>query len=215
MSNRLSLQDVSVWRRFLHEQGYVVIADVLSPTQSAEALASMWTLMETLGRVRRDDPKSWSPSKNWPPMLHGGMIQYLGHTQLQWWLREQCAPVFAAYYTEPVDALATSFDGLCMMHGHRRYMRRGDLISFLHTDQAPHRTHEWSIQGLINLADAGEKDGGLVVIPGSHKKHQDFFDGHPHREKGGGDWYKFNNKERELYRKQAIKVCAKSGDFLL
>jgi hypothetical protein len=194
--------------------GYAVVRGVLSPDQTAEAMRGMWSLMESLGTVRRDQPKSPVPSASWPPMLHGGMIQYLGHTPLQWSLRALCASVFARYYDVPADQLATSFDGLCMMHGARRYQKRGDLTSFLHTDQSPTREGEWSIQGLINLADSGPDDGGLVAIPGTHLTHRRFFEGHPH-EHSPSNWYKFRDAEKAPLAAQAVKVDAEPGDFLL
>jgi hypothetical protein len=159
-NSRFALDDVDGWRSFLHEHGYAVVGGALDAAQVAAAMDDLWSLMESLGTVRRADARTWSPAASWPPMLHGGMIQYLGHTALQWRIREQCAPVFARYYDQPPETLATSFDGLCMMHGARNYQSRGEWLSFLHTDQSPRRKGEWSIQGLANLADAGPQDGG-------------------------------------------------------
>ncbi|MEL6345431.1 MAG: phytanoyl-CoA dioxygenase family protein [Myxococcota bacterium] len=214
MNKRFSLDNVEGWTAFLHEHGYAVVADVLTKEQVSEAVTAMWGIMEALGNVRRDDPRTWVASKMWPPMLHGGMIQYLGHTPVQWALREQCATVFSKYYDVPVDQLATSFDGLCFMSGRRRYQRRGDLISFLHTDQSPLRRGEWSIQGVVNLGDAGPDDGGLVVVPGTHREHEAFFTGHP-RSDQKSDWYKLSDAEKAPYQDRALKVCAEPGDVLL
>jgi len=211
---RFSLEDRQQWVHFLHENGYVVVKDVLDSAQVTAAMDDLWTLMEALGTVRRDQPATHVRSGNWPPMLHGGMIQYLGHTPLQWRLRELCAPVFASYYSTDTNALASSFDGLCMMHGARRYQGRGELISFLHTDQSPLRKGEWSIQGLINLADAGPDDGGLVVIPGTHLTHEDFFRDHPNGSQKS-DWYKLRDAEKPPFAGRAVKVDAQPGDFLM
>lgn len=213
-TQRFSLDEIEQWSAFLREHGYVVVRDVLTPAQVTSAMEGMWALMESLGTVRRDKPATHVRSSHWPPMLHGGMIQYLGHTPLQWTLREQCAPVFSKLYDVPVTELATSFDGLCMMHGARRYQKRGDLLSFVHTDQSPLRKGEWSIQGLINLADAGPEDGGLVVVPGTHKTHASFFADHP---SGGqkSDWYKLRDEEKAPFLSRAVKVNAQPGDFLM
>jgi len=100
------------------------------------------------------------------------------------------------------------------MDGHRKYEER-DLISFVHSDQAPNKNYFWCVQGLVNLFDNSEKDGGLVVVPGTHQKHHKFFKkiGKDHLE---GDWYKFTNNEKaDPLFKDAIKVCAKKGDFLM
>jgi ectoine hydroxylase-related dioxygenase (phytanoyl-CoA dioxygenase family) len=209
-----ALADRAGWTRFLAEHGYAVVSGAISREAAASALQDLWGLMEALSPVRRDRPATWRTGTSWPPMLHGGMIQYLGHTALQWRLREQTAPLFASYYEVAATELATSFDGLCMMHGARGYKNVGNLVSFLHTDQSPLRRGEWSIQGLVNLAESGHDDGGLVVVPGSHLEHQAFFEGHP---KGTqkDDWYKLTDAETARYASRTRKVCAQPGDFLL
>jgi ectoine hydroxylase-related dioxygenase (phytanoyl-CoA dioxygenase family) len=214
MNESFDLADRAGWTTFLAEQGYAVVRGVLSPEATTTAVQDLWGLMEALSSIRRDKPATWRIGKNWPPMLHGGMIQYLGHTQVQWRLRELTAPLFASYYQVPTTELATSFDGLCMMHGARGYQNAGNLVSFLHTDQSPLRVGEWSIQGLVNLADSGPDDGGLVVIPGTHLEHAAFFQGHPQGQQRE-DWYKLTEAERERYAPRARKVCAQPGDFLL
>ena len=213
-NDRFSLDDTDGWRSFLHEHGYAVVSGVLTPAQVAAAMDDLWSIMESLGTVRRSQPQTWTASARWPPMLHGGMIQYLGHTPLQWRLREQVTPLFSRYYSVPADRLATSFDGLCMMHGARSYQARGEWLSFLHTDQSPRRKGEWSIQGLVNLADAGPKDGGLVVVPGTHLEHVAFFAQHANKDQAS-DWYKFSAEEAARYRSRAVKVCGEPGDMML
>lgn len=214
MTTRFELHDRAGWAGFLHTHGYAVIKSVITKEQAAAALDDLWALMESLSSVRRDRSSTHSRGKNWPFMLHGGMIQYVGHAEVQWRLRELCASVFATYYGTPADQLATSFDGLCMMHSARKYQRGGELLSFLHTDQSPRRKGEWSIQGLINLADGGPDDGGLVVVPGTHAEHEAFFTGHSRADQKS-DWYKLTESEKVQYRDRVIKVCAEPGDFLL
>jgi hypothetical protein len=45
--------------------------------------------METLsrGKINRQDKQTRSLKDNYPPLLHGGMIQYIGHSKPQWELR--------------------------------------------------------------------------------------------------------------------------------
>ena len=52
--------------------------------------------METLseGKLDRSDPKTQTLAKNYPVVLHGGMIQYIAHSQSQWELRTLCKPIF-------------------------------------------------------------------------------------------------------------------------
>ena len=213
--DRFALSERDSWAGHLCEHGYAVVAGVLSREECGLALSEMWGIVESLGAVRRGDPEAWGQGRLWPPMLHGGMIQYLGHTGLQWRLRALAAGAFAAYYKVAPEELATSFDGMCFMHGRRDYRSRGELISFLHCDQSHRRDYEWSVQGLLNLASSGPEEGGLVVIPGSHKEHRAFFEKHPRRDELTGDWYLLSDAEKEPYRARALKVLGEPGDLLL
>lgn len=46
------------------------------------------------GKVDRNDKSTQVLGKNYPPVLHGGMIQYIGHSKPQWELRKLCKPIF-------------------------------------------------------------------------------------------------------------------------
>lgn len=52
--------------------------------------------MEVLadGTLDRKDPTTQVLGKNYPPVLHGGMIQYIGHSKPQWELRKRAVPLF-------------------------------------------------------------------------------------------------------------------------
>lgn len=214
-TSSFAFEDRQGWFDHIQTHGYAVVQGVLSPAECAYALGEFWSIMESLGAVRRNDARSLTRSASWPPMLHGGMIQYLGHTPIQWWLRERCAKVYSSYYDIAPTELATSFDGLCFMHGKRAYEKRGNLVSFLHSDQSPRRDFEWSIQGLITLTPSGAREGGLVVVPDTHREHRKFFEKHPKRAEIKGDWYLFSDAEKALYAPRAVKVCADAGDFLM
>ncbi len=201
------------WPAFLDAHGFVVLRRVVA--DAPVFVEAFWDILEALsdGGLDRKQPATQQRGKSWPSMLHGGMVQYVGHSAAQWALRERCAPVFARIHGCPVDQLATSFDGLCFMSGQRRYQPRSPL-SFVHTDQAPHRPPRWSIQGLVNLVDNDADSGGLVVIPGSHRRHQEFF-----RSRGlapTSDWYVFTDADKKdpIFREH-LKVCGEGGDLML
>jgi hypothetical protein len=80
--------------------------------------------METLseGKLDRNDIKTQSQAKNYPLVLHGGMIQYVGHSKSQWELRTICKPIFETLWE--VSDLKSSFDGFCFMNGRRKYRAR-------------------------------------------------------------------------------------------
>lgn len=45
-----------------------------------------------------------------------------------------------------------------------------------HVDQAPRKRGMHCVQGIINLSKAGPNDGSLIVIPGSHRLVEEFFE---------------------------------------
>ena len=110
--------------------------------------------MEVLadGTLSRKDPDSQILSKNYPPVLHGGMIQYVGHSKPQWSLRKRSIPLFQKLWK--TDYLKSSFDGFCFMNGNRNY-QKVPINSFLHCDQSPTKGKVWSYQGVLTLTDAG------------------------------------------------------------
>lgn len=201
------------WPAFLDAHGFAVVGGLVPDAAPYEA--GLWAIVEGLSgeRLRRADPATVRRSASWPFMLHGGMIQYLGHSRLQWELRERCAPLFARLYGVDVGELASSFDGVCLMAGARRYEPR-DLLSFVHTDQSPRRAGRWSVQGLVNLVDSGADAGGLVVVPGSHLAHAGFFAARGLRP--ADDWYRFSADEKaDPVFRDPLKVCGRAGDMLL
>lgn len=200
------------WKGFLLENGFVVLSNIVD--NADEYLDRMWDDITELsgGKVDRRIPSTRAKASNYPYMMHGGMIQYMGHSQLQWDIRERTASVFANLYDVSVDQLSTSFDGLCFMDGMRGYRARSD-IDFLHADQSPTKNYLYSIQGLLNLTDSGPSDGGFVCVPGSHT-YRDFFDG---KECSRDDWYLFTDAEKQSdpMFEMSIKVNARAGDFIL
>ena len=102
--------------------------------------------------MKKDKKSTHSKDENYPPLLHGGMIQYIGHSQVQWDLRKRCKPIFQRLWNNP--DLKTSFDGLCFMNGARKFDKRPDN-AFLHTDQSPMKNRVWSYQGIMTLTDSG------------------------------------------------------------
>lgn len=213
-SYRFDYKDVDAWKAHLADQGFVVVGGFISRDDSERIVEEMKSCLQKFSSKLTDDEKSWTLAKNYPFMLHGGMVQYIAHTKFQWELREKVAPVFAEVWDcKPTD-LATSFDGLCYMNGNRKY-RKQDPLSFVHSDQSPKKDYLWSVQGLVSLCDNRETDGGLVLIPGSHKLHQEFFK-KIGKNNESADWYKFSDEEKkDPIFKDFVKVCGKAGDFMM
>lgn len=58
----------------------------LSEEECQKYVQDFWDIMEILadGTLDRKNPETQVLSKNYPPVLHGGMIQYVGHSRVQW-----------------------------------------------------------------------------------------------------------------------------------
>ena len=171
-----------------------MIANYLPEELCQKYVQDFWTIMEKLsgGKLDRKDVSTQILGKNYPPVLHGGMIQYIGHSQPQWELRKLCKPLFQKLWG--CEEVKTSFDGFCFMNGHRNY-RKMDNNSFLHTDQSPTKDYLWSYQGIMTLTDADANGGGYVCVPRTHLIHHKYF-----TDKGMGgykdNWYLFTEEEK-------------------
>ena len=210
---RFEMANSQAWLNHLQERGFVVVGGIASEDDCKRIVTEMRDCLQKFSPALQDD-KSWTLAKNYPFMLHGGMVQYVAHTKFQWELREKAAPVFAQIWNCDVKDLACSFDGFCYMDGRRKY-RTQHPLSFVHCDQSPKRDYLWSVQGVLNLCNNGETNGGLILIPETHKTHQEIFKSFG-RESIDKDWYKFTDEEKqsEIFSKY-IKVCGKAGDLML
>lgn len=49
-------------------------------------MQDFWEIMEELsdGKLKRNDKSTQILGKNYPVVLHGGMIQYIAHSKPQW-----------------------------------------------------------------------------------------------------------------------------------
>ena len=46
------------------------------------------------GKLKKNDETTQVLGKNYPSVMHGGMIQYIGHSRVQWELRRLSKPLF-------------------------------------------------------------------------------------------------------------------------
>src|SRR5690348_11994482 len=101
MSNSYTfdLNDLSNWKRHLEEQGFVVVRGVVSSEVASSRIAAMRDLLKRLSKGKlTDQEESWRRASNYPFLLHGGMAQYIGHSQFQWDSRQDMIPVFEKFW---------------------------------------------------------------------------------------------------------------------
>lgn len=130
-----------------------MIKNYLPLEQAEESVSEMWSMMERLsdGKLDRKKVETQGDIDNYPPIHHGGMIQYIGHSQTQWKLRKSVRQIFVKLWN--TEELKTSFDGMCFMNGLLHYEEREENEG-LHVDQPPIKNKLWSYQGIMTLTDA-------------------------------------------------------------
>jgi len=158
----------------LESEGYVVIANALSPDEANQALDLTWDYLQRLGTgVDRNDVGTWGDDQ-WPINVHGGIIpsQGVGHSAAQWFIRSapEVKKAFAAVWDD--DDLLVSFDGMALW-------RPTDIDpswatdrggAWLHIDQHPvGRPGLQCVQGAVTLTPTSPDIGGTITVPGSHK----------------------------------------------
>lgn len=97
-----------------------------------------------------------------------------------------------------------------------------DTVS-LDIDQNPRRYDRFELyQGIANLAPKGPEDGGLVVLKGSHRHHEEHFAQlggfRPEQDSGEKEnGYLYIPEDADWYRAKGceeVKVCAGEGDLI-
>jgi hypothetical protein len=83
---RKSFDDINEWKGFLQENGFVVLANVINNEKVDKYIHEIYKTLEILTNNKFDftNEDSWSIGGSFPFMLHGGMIQNIGHAQFQW-----------------------------------------------------------------------------------------------------------------------------------
>jgi len=76
------------------------------------------------------------------------------------------------------------------------------------------------LQGFLNFFEAGADDGGLVLVPGSHKYFNEIFKNHSDLGSDGMDFVRISeasiwNGEIKRNGLFPIKVCCSPGDFVI
>ena len=158
----------------LDSEGYVVIANALSPTDVDHALDLTWDYLEKLGTgVDRNDVDTWGNDR-WPINVHGGIVpsQGIGHSAAQWFIRSapDVKKAFASVWDD--EDLLVSFDGMALWRptdiDPEWSTDRGG--AWLHLDQHPiSRPGRQCVQGAVTLTATSSDIGGNIMVPGSHK----------------------------------------------
>lgn len=169
---------------------------------------------------KRDDSTTWKTA-NTVPLLHGILKNGFGHTELQYCIRELCAPIFAKIWEMEEEDLLCSFDGGCFLNNKMKN-RRNDQLTFnlkdlwLHVDTPRAMNGNDSLlecyQGLANFVECGDLDGGLVLAGGSKELFHQYMEEHP---SAGYKWTRAQTVDPCFDDVSYVKVCAHAGELVL
>ena len=150
---------------YMDENGFAVVANVLSREETNTAIGLIWDYLEELGTgIDRNDVATWDNDR-WPTAVHGGILPShgIGHSKAQWYIRNvpTVKKAFANLWQN--DELLVSFDGIALWRPwtYKRNWKTNEGPSWLHIDQHPiGRPGKHCVQGLVNLLQTSPQTGG-------------------------------------------------------
>ena len=158
--------DIEQWQKFLKDEGYVVIRNILTDSEYNKGLELFKQDIETVSpKFNFDDQSTWTID-TCPLMFGKGMAVFngFGQSDFMWHLRtnQTIQSIFKQVYD--TDELVTSMDGFSLFVSKDQKSK-----PWLHIDQNP-KNKMYSIQGAYNYKPvASSDDAGFVLVPKSHK----------------------------------------------
>lgn len=199
------------WLLHLKEHGYAVVSGVLSAEEVQKAEELLWDFMGSAASWKKHEPDTWTDeSIGSMGRMHFGLIngRGIGQSDLSWYVR--CNPRVQQTFADiwGTNELITSFDGINMFrpwhHGFQK-----TVGGWFHVDQGSSHRGFCCVQGMVSLYDQDESTGGLVVIPGSHHRHDEVCE-----LKACGDYIEPPEGHPLLSLSSKLVAC-KAGDLIL
>jgi hypothetical protein len=154
----------------------------------------------------------------------GGLINRygVGHEQFVWDIRGEPGVVDAFSKIWGTSELLVSFDAinLSLPYPKEELEENNRGGAWPHVDQSPLRRFKHCVQGIVNLANNGPDDGGLMVLEGSLPLYNEFFETHDPPANGWSwkDNYVHTKEQVQWFLDRGckwVKVEAEPGDLIL
>lgn len=170
---------------YLETNGYVIVADVMTPEEIEKAKELFWEFIEGFSKrmetifpgfsaeceaINRNDPTTWD--NHWPGDSKNGIIGRYGAGQspFAWFVRSRPKVINVFQQVWQTDDLLTSFDAFNAFRPWQLDPSWKTSGGWYHVDQNPKtKPGRVCVQGLVSLYDTTEDVGGLTVIPGSNQ----------------------------------------------
>lgn len=162
------------WRDDFFAKGYAIIKNAITPERAAYYRQKQIEWLQSFGRgFDPNDESTWT-QEHLPVSFKGGMYFAYSSTHEKWVWEARMEPKVIDHFQQlwGTEELLCSFDGMNIT-----LPRQKDLTwsPWPHCDQNPHRLGLQCAQGLLNYAPNGPKDGGLILMEGSAKLYDQFF----------------------------------------
>eukprot|EP00967_Tisochrysis_lutea_P046618 scaffold56645_cov35-Tisochrysis_lutea.AAC.1 len=217
-SYSFKLQDVTLWRSHLAEEGFVVLRGVLSPQECEKAVSLIWDWLEGLGSgLKRADLASWTKDA-WPGHQRFGFFTTHGGGQSEgaWYVRSRPAVVRAFAGVWGTNALITSLDVPIAWRPWWLDSSWTPTVERLHVDQNPFfKPGFHCVQGMVPLLGQDAHTGGLQVVPRTHTDAvQEYLrDKYPDLANDSDDWCELQLGDH--YLRKGVLLNAERGDLIL
>jgi len=207
------------WRADLQQNGYAVVKGAIPHDRAVQYQSRAFEWLKSFDtELDLSKPETWI-KENLPLQSDISTFRYYGvvHEKFMWDVRTEPGVLDAFTLLWNTDELLASFDALNITFPNRKDIAK--KVPWEHIDQSPLRRGVHCVQGIANLSVSGPEDGGLLVYPGSHKYHDEFFDTQTDSASWDVmDWYPFKKEELEFFTARGCKptkVCAEPGDLIL
>lgn len=207
------------WRDQLRTQGYAVVKQAIPHDKAVEYQQRAFEWLKSFGTpLDLSDPSTWM-AENLP--VHSKLNTFdnysVVHEKFMWDARMEPGVLDAFSKIWNTDELLVSFDSLNITLPGRK--DKPPRTPWPHVDQSPFKRGLHCVQGIINLSHAGDEDGSLMVLPGSHAYTAEFFDTQIDRPSWPEiDWRRFSEDEMRWFESKGLKplkVHAEPGDLIL
>ncbi|KAH7046740.1 hypothetical protein B0J12DRAFT_756772 [Macrophomina phaseolina] len=212
------------WRDDLIRDGYAVVKGAIPRDRAEQYGDEMMTYLETFAGglgFNRADPSTIKES-NLPIINEKGMCLGYGiaHESFAWSIRQEPGVVEAFERVYDTPDLIVSFDGVNLAFPNREDVPANS--PWPHQDQDPEKPGFRCLQGLVNVFENGNNDGGLIVCKGAHllseKFHEQFKDEPNKIWAWTKEWYGFTEEGMAWLKDKGcewVKINAEPGDLLL
>ncbi|KAM0415970.1 hypothetical protein ACHAPT_013069 [Fusarium lateritium] len=210
------------WRDDFFKNGYYIFKGAVSKDKAQDYYykkALDW-LQSFDNGFDINNKETWNKD-HLPQSFKNMYLHYCGaHEKFIWDARTEPNVVKPFEQLWGTEKLIVSFDAFNVTLPGRK---DDDFRPWPHVDQAPERKGLACVQGLLNLAPAGPKDGGLILVPGSSALFEEYFETFGARPRGSDDakhydFYGFEKEDLKWFESKGckeIKIEADPGDLIL